>query len=200
MLQRLDAGREEEVVDVLVESFWDYPVMRYTLSEDTGDDYDDKLRSLIGFFAARRFRQGQPVFGIEADDALVAAALVDEPRGDDHEISIGHLVEKVQTNIGEEAWGRLVRFGDALDPLEPKVPHYYVGMIGVRPAYQGRGLARVILDHVAGLSAGHRSSEAVCLTTETPANVAFYEHLGYEVFGEAQVDDLHSWSLINRTG
>ncbi len=58
----------------------------------------------------------------------------------------------------------------------------------------------MILDHVAGLSRDHAVSEAVCLTTETPKNVPFYEHLGYEVAGEAHVDDLVSWSLTNRTG
>ena len=42
--------------------------------------------------------------------------------------------------------------------------------------------------------------EPVCLTTETPRDVPYSEHMGYEGLSEVQVRDLHSRSPINRAG
>ena len=35
----------------------------------------------------------------------------------------------------------------------------------------------------------------VVLTTELESNVALYEHLGYEVRGRADIDELISWTM-----
>ena len=61
----------------------------------------------------------------------------------------------------------------------------------MRPPHQGRGHDRVLIDHVAGVSRDD-AWEAVCLTTETPRDVPYSEHMGYEVLSEVQVGDLHS--------
>jgi hypothetical protein len=58
-----------------------------------------------------------------------------------------------------------------------------------------------MLEHVAAMSWSDPESRAVCLSTETPANVPFYEANGYEVIGEADVaENLHTWSMMHRTG
>jgi hypothetical protein len=35
----------------------------------------------------------------------------------------------------------------------------------------------------------------VCLSTEDPENVPMYLHLGFEVVSEADIDEIHTWSL-----
>jgi hypothetical protein len=73
--------RPEEIhqaVTVLCDAFQDYPVMRYVLG--SADDYDHRLRTLIGFFVSARVLREEPVLGIyDGDGTLAAAALVTLP-------------------------------------------------------------------------------------------------------------------------
>ena len=54
-------------------------------------------------------------------------------------------------------------------------------LIGVSRASQGSGLGRKLMDHVHLMSHEDASSQGVTLTTEDPANVPLYEHLGYRL-------------------
>lgn len=66
-------------------------------------------------------------------------------------------------------------------------------MIGVLPAYQGKGFARRHIHHLHTLSESDPGSTGVYLSTENSVNVSLYEHLGYRIIGEARVGDIHTW-------
>lgn len=199
-IQRLDPSRLDDVVDLFVDSFWDYPVMRFALVDTAAEDYDRELRVLVGYFAGRRFAQDQYVFGIEHEGALAAAALVDGPNFEGDPEATAPLEAAVVDAIGPGPFRRLGAFGAAHEPFEPKEPHYYLGMLGSRRSAQGLGLGSALLIHVAAVSREDPASVAVCLSTETAANVPFYKARGYEVLGEADVGTLHTWSMMHRTG
>jgi ribosomal protein S18 acetylase RimI-like enzyme len=91
---------------------------------------------------------------------------------------------------------RFAAFAASGERFTPREPHYYLGMIGVLPELQGRGLARLILDEVHALSENDPGSTGVLLTTETERNLPLYERFGYTVIGRAEVEDLISWSLF----
>ena len=59
----------------------------------------------------------------------------------------------------------------------------HVNMIGVRSAWQGRGLGRVLLDWVGNMSQ-EGASRGISLNTEVENNIFFYERLGYYIVGE----------------
>jgi GNAT superfamily N-acetyltransferase len=81
------------------------------------------------------------------------------------------------------------------------VPHIHLSVIGVRRSMQGRGLGRVLLEHVQELSRSAARSQGVTLTTEDPINVPFYEHAGYEIVGHARIaDELETWGMFRRNG
>jgi ribosomal protein S18 acetylase RimI-like enzyme len=75
-------------------------------------------------------------------------------------------------------------------------PHWYLESIGVEPARQGEGigtaLVRCVLDE-----ADTRGTPAY-LETETPANVRFYEGLGFEVVEQhvAQAVGVPVWLMV----
>jgi GNAT superfamily N-acetyltransferase len=56
-------------------------------------------------------------------------------------------------------------------------------MLGVRRAWHGRGVGRLLLNAVSDLASADARSSGVSLTTETPENVKLYEHCGYSVVG-----------------
>ncbi len=77
-----------------------------------------------------------------------------------------------------------LRYLTETEKLHPKVPHWYLVVIGVEPARQGEGLGGKLLDVVLDrLDAGHVPAY---LETSTEGNVAWYRHHGFELQHEVR--------------
>lgn len=185
----------DDVVDTLCAAFHEYPVMRYVL-KDAGDDYDARLRELIGWFTDARISRGWPVLGALRGQRMLGAANVNPPRWVPAPPEFQARERRLAECVGVAAMERLQAFEAACEPLTPHEPHYYLGMIGVRPEAQGQGLGRLLLEAVQEMSAEDGESRGVVLTTETPLNLPFYEHFGYRVVGRSRADELDTWTLF----
>jgi len=192
---RLAPGRLDEAVEVLCLAFTGYPAMRYILDPAPCGAVVG-LRHLFGYFTDSRMARGWPVLGVDVDGMLAGAANVTPP-GPAPELR--SLIERFETlclALGPAAVERFRTFAEACNEMEPTTPHYYLGSIGVRPGQQGRGVGRALIEAVHELSRRDPASEGVALSTESPDNVALYEHLGYRVVGERQLDWLHTWTML----
>jgi GNAT superfamily N-acetyltransferase len=70
-------------------------------------------------------------------------------------------------------------------------------MVGVPPRHQGHGLGRALLERVHRMSRERADSRGVTLTTETEANVSYYERLGYRIVGrETVAPGLETWGFF----
>jgi len=186
------------VVDVLCESFHDYPVMRFVLGPDCAD-YDQALSTLVHFFVMARVFRNETLLGLRDGADLVATALVSRPSGAESPSALRELGERVWGRLGPAAGARYMAFGAACAHFEIEVPHIHLNMIGVRRAAQGGGYGRTLLDHVHGLSRSDPASEGVTLSTEVEDNVRLYEHFGYEVLGHQEVaPGVETWGLYRR--
>ena len=194
IVERLTAGDREAAIDVLATSFREYPVMRYVIGKKT-PDYDTKLRALIGFYCDKRFVNKWPVLGIRNhDQQLVAIAVVSEPiSGPSADLSL--LKQNLFKALGKEARLRMEGFEQQSDINEPTGPHYFVGMLGVSTGHQGMGYGKALLLKVRELAV-KAGSAGVCLTTEDPANVPLYEHLGFHELAQAKLGDFRTWCLV----
>jgi GNAT superfamily N-acetyltransferase len=197
IIERLDHDRKHHAVAVLAAAFHSYPVMRHVL-RDAGDDYERRLAALIGYFCDRRLTRGWPLLGCIAGNEIVAAAGVNEPGRAHVPPELDASWATLRTTIGDGAIARLERYETETDGDAPAEPHHFLGIIGVRPDAQGRGHARALIEHIIQLSLMHADSCGVCLSTETPANVPFYEHLGFRVIAERDVGDIHAWVMLRR--
>jgi ribosomal protein S18 acetylase RimI-like enzyme len=194
-IRRLGRADLSEAVDVLCESFFDYPVMRFVLGDST--DYADHLRRLVSFFVEARLYRDEVLLGIDDAQGLTAVALISYPDDRASPPAIAEIRERVWAILGAEARSRYEVFGTAAAPLEIEVPHIHLNMIGVRTRSKGRGLGRALLDAVHGLSAEDSASTGVTLTTELPGNVSLYEYFGYEIVGSVDVGGaLTSWGFF----
>lgn len=73
----------------------------------------------------------------------------------------------------------VLRQGDQRrEELMPK-PHWYLEAIGVEPEHQGAGFGSALVR--AGMARADRDKTPVYLETEAAGNVAYYEHLGFDV-------------------
>ncbi|HSH75794.1 MAG TPA: GNAT family N-acetyltransferase [Longimicrobiales bacterium] len=190
----LGAERAPDVVDVLCEAFFDYPVMRYVLGP-AGTSYDERLRKLVGLFVMARVLREETLLGIEGRSGLDATAIVSRP-GRQSPPAFRELSERVWSELGATERARYESFGAACAPFQVEAPHLHLNMVGVRRRAQGRGLGRRLIERVHELSRADPHSVGVTLTTEDPRNLALYEHLGYGIVGHAVVAaELQTWGF-----
>jgi len=185
-----------EVADVLCNAFYNYPVMKYVHGEKV--DYDNRLRKAVTFFVSARALRKEPLLGIyNSYNKLVSAATVTLPGEIPSPPELFKLRDELWEEIGSEEKARYENYGSVASGLLPKEPHHHLNMIGVRNAYQGKGLARQLIKKVEELVSIHPTSTGVSLNTEVGANVNFYLHLGFDLLGQANVseDDI-TWGFF----
>jgi len=194
---RLSSAHRDEAVVVLCESFYDYPVMRFVLA-DAGRRYDEHLSALVAYFCSRRLVGDGWVLGAMVGRELAGVSVFDEPGSDlvESEDELRQWTLALERDIGEEAVGRLSEYDAVGESLLPEGDYHYLGMLGVVSRYQGLGLGKKLVEATQALAADSPASSGVCLDTESPENVPFYERLGFEIVGEADVADIHSWCMF----
>jgi ribosomal protein S18 acetylase RimI-like enzyme len=83
---------------------------------------------------------------------------------------------------------RLLKALNFIERKHPKTPrHWYLPMIGVAPAWQGRGFGAALLRPM--LSRCDQERTAAYLEASTPRNRALYERHGFEVIEECTYAD-----------
>ena len=194
---RLSSAYRDEAVVVLCESFYDYPVMRFVLA-DAGRQYAERLSALVAYFCSRRLVGNGWVLGAMVGQELAGVSVCDEPGGEsvDGEEEQRQWALALERDIGEEAVARLSEYDEAGESLLPEGDYHFLGMLGVVSRYQGLGLGKKLVEATQALVADFPASSGICLDTESPGNVPFYESLGFEVVGEADVADFHTWCMF----
>lgn len=188
----LPPSQAAEATAVLCDAFRDYPVMRHVIGERP--DYAARLETLIGFFVAARVHRQDLILGLRDGAGLVGAALVTLPGERPVGEALARHREAVWAELGAEARARYEAFGAATQQHAIAEPHHHLNMIGVRRSHAGRGLARVLLDHVHAVAEADAGSAGVTLSTETAVNVPLYRHFGYTELGHAVVGPrLETW-------
>jgi ribosomal protein S18 acetylase RimI-like enzyme len=79
-----------------------------------------------------------------------------------------------------------IKLLDAMAKKHPKDSHWYLGLLGVDPAFQGKGLGGTLLTH--RLEECDASHMPAYLETQKPENLPFYERFGFKVRDEISDD------------
>ena len=184
----------DEVLGPLCEAFADYPVMRHVLGAE--GDYPARLRTLVGFFLTARTLRGDPMLATY-DGAEVSGVAICTLPGLPGPPDLDEAREWTWSRLGADARARYDQWIGIWGPLNVTDPNIHVNMLGVPPRFQGRGLGRLLLERVHAMSREHPESRGVSLTTESAANVPFYERLGYRIVGQARIGPgLESWGFF----
>ena len=175
--RRIRSGERDAVLATVVEAFRTDPQLRWYFPDDAG--YDAGAPRFFGVLLDTRIEGGE----VWAVDDLSAVALWIPPGGNllGPDAVEARYAEAVAT-LPAPAPERIAVTDRLVDGLQPRRPHWYLGVLATRPERRGRGLASAVLAPV--LAAADRAGVPVALETSTARNVAYYGRHGFATLGE----------------
>jgi ribosomal protein S18 acetylase RimI-like enzyme len=135
---------------------------------------------LVTLFGGKSFDHGSAY--VAGDFRGVAQFLPPGVHVDDG--PIGELFER---NMTEPGLGQVLRLFERMASFHPKEPHWYIPLIGVDPAFQGRGCGSALMRR--GLAVCDHGRQLAYLEATSPANRMFYERHGFRTLGEIRSGD-----------
>jgi ribosomal protein S18 acetylase RimI-like enzyme len=166
----------EQAIAVLALAFSSDPPCRWAWP-----DPQQYLTSFPGFVRAlggRAFEQGTAY----CLPGYAGAALWLPPRVQPDEEA---LIVLVRRTIAEEVQEGMFAVFEQMGRYHPEEPHWYLPLIGVDPAHQGRGYGSALLRHA--LTVCDRDSMPAYLESTSPESTRLYERHGFEVLGTIQI-------------
>jgi len=97
------------------------------------------------------------------------------------------LVQVIEDTVADERKGAMFSIFEEMDAVHPREAHWYLPLIGVDPAHQGKGIGSALLSHVLNVCDGQKMS--AYLEATSYRNVALYERQGFEAVGCIQAGD-----------
>lgn len=97
------------------------------------------------------------------------------------------LVRVIKESVAPEKRAVLTAVLEAMAGYHPQQPHWYLPIVGVDPALQGRGLGASLLRPV--LAECDRARLPAYLESTNPRNRPLYERHGFHAVGEIRVED-----------
>jgi ribosomal protein S18 acetylase RimI-like enzyme len=170
------AADKDFAIAAVVQAFSADPSARWVYPDER--QYWANFPILVKAFAGTAFEHGSA-------DCVVgcsAAALWLPPgiHGDEKALS-----ELLRRSVGESDQKDVFAMFEQMDNCHPAEPHWYLPMIGVAPAEQGRGYGSALLKH--GLERCDADDRVAYLEATTPQSVSLYERHGFERLGTIQV-------------
>ena len=95
------------------------------------------------------------------------------------------LVQVLERTVSESIRGDLFAVFEQMAKYHPSEPHWYLPLIGVDPAHQGKGCGSALMTYA--LQECDRHHSPAYLESTNPRNIPLYRRHGFEVLGTIQV-------------
>lgn len=173
----------DRAVAALAQAFYDDPLFNWFLRDDA--KRLGQIERLFGLWGRRIwFDQGLSY----STGSVAGAALWMAP--DRWHLSVRQqlpLLPPMLRDAGPRAFGRVMRMLNKMESQHPSQAHYYLPIIGVAPAWQGKGLGTALLAPVLGRCDSERMP--AYLEASSPRSRACYERSGFVATDELSVSD-----------
>jgi ribosomal protein S18 acetylase RimI-like enzyme len=167
---------QDSAVDTVVLAFAADPVARWCWPD--AHQYLTAMPRFTVAFGGAAFGHGSA----HCTEDYAGAALWLPPNVHSDEETLGQIVEQTSSPaIRNDLFTMLEQMGK----YHPDEPHWYLPLIGVDPARQGRGYGGALLRHA--LRQCDREQAPAYLESTNPRNTPLYQRHGFEVIGQIQV-------------
>ena len=166
----------DQAVAVICLAFSSDPAARWTYPDPHA--YVSYFPRIVRAFGGKAFEHGT---GHQVDGFPGAALWLPPGVHPDQEALGAVMQESLAADRLEEVTGVFERMAG----YHPAEPHWYLPMIGVDPAHQGRGYGSALLQHA--LLQCDEAHLAAYLESSNAANVPLYERHGFVALGTIQV-------------
>lgn len=175
-IKKLATTERDTAVKAIVEAFSSDPAARWMYPDS--QQYWQHFPSFVEAFAGAAFEHGSA----DLVDGYLAAALWLPPGIHPDEEAMSKLI---RTTVPENDQANVFAIFEQMDRHHPAQPHWYLPMIGVDPAHQGKGYGSALLQHA--LARCDREDKLAYLESTSPSSVRLYQRHGFELLGTIQV-------------
>ena len=181
---------------VLAQAFQDDPLWAYFIPDKLVRK--GKLHCLSDFLVSYGILYGQ---SYATSQSLEGVALWFSPQ--QGELTLWRMIRcgvlALYFNVGRKVVSRVNSFFDYSDKVHHRLapfPHWYLGLIGVDPEFQGRGYASALIKPM--LAQIDKEHLPCYLETANEKNVPVYEHYGFEVVesGTIPSSSVNYWAML----
>ena len=176
IVRHTTAADEDAVIDTIVLAFSGDPMARWCWP--AAASYLASMRAFTRAFGGGAFEHETAHC---TDDCAGAALWLAPGIAPDEEAAVSLLERTTSEAIRED----LFAVFEQMVGYHPDEPHWYLPLIGVDPAAQGRGCGSALLSYA--LARCDRERAPAYLESSNPRNIPLYERHGFERLGRIQV-------------
>ena len=170
--------RRRAVISALTLAFARDPIMRWLYPEP--EAYLTHFPKFADAFGGPAFGAGTAWASEDNSGAALWFPSGVHPDGESIDSVVLSTIEKAKQDT-------LSATLEKMDEMHPKEPHWYLAIVGVDSAHQGRGLGAQLMERA--LARCDEEGLIAYLESSNPANMSLYERHGFEAIGEIQIDD-----------
>lgn len=174
--QPVPSNDEARAIDAIVLAFAVDPVARWSWPQ--AHQYLTHMPALVRAFGGHAFSHGSAY----CTDHYAGAALWLPPGVHPDE---EQLVALTQTTVAPETQADVFGVFEQMGTFHPEEPHWYLPLIGVDPAQQGKGHGEALMAYA--LERCDREHLPAYLESTNPRNISLYQRHGFEPLGAIQV-------------
>jgi GNAT superfamily N-acetyltransferase len=166
----------DTVIGVITLAFAGDPMARWSLPDPA--TYLAVMPQIAAAFGANGFPHGSAHLidgGMGAAMWLPPGVTPDDDR----------LTALATAHASKERVAEMMQVFEQMDRYHPSEPCWYLPLIGVDPAHQGRGCGSALMRHA--LAQCDRDGVPAYLESSNPRNISLYRRHGFEAIGKIQV-------------
>jgi GNAT superfamily N-acetyltransferase len=179
-------------VDCLSMAFARDPITGFLLQ--TGPGYPDRVARFFSLLMRARIALDMPVLVARGIAGICGASMGYTTGRPEWPRDLAEEWDRFESSIPGFT-GRMAIYDGISARFMPPSPHYYLGVIGVRPDLHGHGYGMQLLKAFCDLSAGDDLSTGVYLETAEASNVRFYERAGFTETGRGSLEGNTLWCM-----
>ncbi|MEZ5889947.1 MAG: GNAT family N-acetyltransferase [Xanthobacteraceae bacterium] len=170
------AGDEDRAIATIVLAFAADPIARWTWPRS--HDYLASMPEFVRAFAGRAFTSGNAWC---TDECTGTALWLPPGLAPDEET----LAELMQNTVAPAVLGEIAAGFEQMTKYHPHEPHWYLPLIGVDPAHQGKGHGDALMAHA--LARCDRERMPAYLESTNPRNMSLYLRHGFAPLGTIRI-------------